>query len=200
MQLEPANAALIVVDMQNSFCKSDGKVAEIGLDTTMCQAAIEPCRQVVDKARKLGMPVIYTRYVYQDDYADGGVMVEHMMPELAQFQALRAGSEDAAIVAELAVHDDDIIIDKNRPSSFFKTNLDDVLQHLGRSQLVVCGVTTNCCVESTVRDASHRDLQVFVVGDACGELDEERHRVALRGMDMLFADVISIDDLRSLPQ
>ncbi|MEM8816453.1 MAG: cysteine hydrolase [Pseudomonadota bacterium] len=196
MQLEPSKAALIVVDMQVSFCKAEGKVAEIGLDTSQCQAAIGPCSEVLAIAREAGLPVIFTRYVYEPDYADGGVMVEHLLPELQQVSALKAGSADAEIVPELVVDSGDVVIDKNRPSSFYNTNLDEILDRLDRKQLVVCGVTTNCCVESTVRDASHRDLHVFVVGDACGELDEERHRVSLTTMDMLFADVISIDELR----
>ena len=196
MQLDPSNAVLVVIDMQKSFCKPDGKVPEIGLDTSRCQSAIEPCAEVLALARGAGMPVIFTRYVYAPDYADGGVLVDKIMPELAQVKALRRGTDDIEIVPELEIRDGDTVIDKNRPSAFFNTGLDQVLASMGRSQLVVCGVTTNCCVESTVRDASHRDLEVFVVGDACAELDDERHRVSLTSMGMLFADVIGIDDLR----
>jgi ureidoacrylate peracid hydrolase len=190
MELHKEKAALIVIDMQNSFCKRDGLVAAIGLDTSACEAAIEPCRENLALAREAGIPVFFTRYVYEQDYSDGGVMIQHMMPELAQVKALKAGSHDADIVPELTPQPGETVIDKNRPSSFFNTDLAERLDAAGRSQLVVCGVTTNCCVESTVRDASHRDLEVFVIGDACGELDDERHTVALRSMDMLFADVI----------
>jgi ureidoacrylate peracid hydrolase len=196
MQLDKENAALIIVDMQNSFCKPTGRVAAIGLDTTACQGAIEPCANVLSLARDAGIPVLFTRYVYRDDYADGGVIIDHMMPELAQVNALKAGSEDADIVPELTPSAGEIVIDKNRPSAFFNTNLESLLSDLGRSQLIVCGVTTNCCVESTVRDASHRDLQVFVIEDACAELDPERHAVSLRSMDMLFGDVINMDTYR----
>ena len=190
MQLDSSKAALIIVDMQNSFCHADGRLASVGFDISMCTAATEPCRDVLAMARGAGMPVIFTRYVYQPDYSDGGVMVKCLLPELAEHEVLQAGTDDIEVISELDVQSDDIVIDKNRPSSFYKTDMDAVLEKLGVSQLVVCGVTTNCCVESTVRDASHRDFEVFVVGDACGELDEERHRVALRSMDMLFADVI----------
>jgi ureidoacrylate peracid hydrolase len=196
MDLDRNNAALIVIDMQNSFCKPEGLVAATGLDTSACQAAIGPCRAVLEAARSAGIPVIFTRYVYRPDYADGGVMIEHLMPQLAQVQALRAGSEDADIVPELAPAAGEHVIDKNRPSAFFGTDLDAVLGELGCGQLVVCGVTTNCCVESTVRDASHRDMQVFVIGDACAELDPERHAVSLRTMGMLFGDVISLQAFR----
>ncbi|MFK7828591.1 MAG: cysteine hydrolase family protein [Congregibacter sp.] len=193
MQLSKDNAALIVIDMQNSFCKADGLVAATGLDTSACQAAIAPCKDVLDAARAAGVPVLFTRYVYQSDYSDGGVMIEHLMPQLAEVKALQRGSQDADVVPELEPRGGEHIIDKNRPSAFYQTNLDELLDALGRSQLVVCGVTTNCCVESTVRDASHRDMQVFVVEDACAELDPERHAVSLRTMGMLFADIIDLD-------
>ena len=163
MNLNPQQAALIVIDMQNSFCKPDGKVAAMGLDTTACGAAIEPCARVIDLARDAGLPVIFTRYVYTTDYSDGGVMVRHKMPGLAEHSALQAGSIDAAIVSELVVSDSDVVIDKNRPSAFYGTALDDILKSRDIKQLVVCGVTTNCCVETTVRDASQRDLETFVV-------------------------------------
>ena len=196
MELNKDRAALVVIDMQVSFCKPEGKVAEIGLDTTACQAAIDPCADVLSMARAAGIPVFFTRYVYARDYADGGVMVRHLMPELAQVAALQTGSSDADLVPELAAKSGEAIVDKNRPSAFFGTDFAQLLDSAGVDQLVVCGVTTNCCVESTVRDASHRDMEVFVIGDACAELDQERHDVSLRTMDMLFADVIDRAELR----
>lgn len=197
MQLDKDNAALIVIDMQNSFCKADGKVADIGLDTTACQAVISPCSDVLSIARGAAIPIIFTRYVYAPDYADGGVMIEHLMPQLKDVEALQTGSSDADIVPELTPASGEHIIDKNRPSAFYGTRLDELLATLDRRQLLVCGVTTNCCVESTVRDASHRDMQVFVVGDACAELDAQRHAVSLQTMDMLFADVIAVEGCRT---
>jgi ureidoacrylate peracid hydrolase len=196
MQLDKQKAALVVIDMQQSFCKPEGLVAAIGLDTTACQQVIGACVEVLASARAAGIPIFFTRYVYQPDYRDGGVMIDHLLPELAEVKALVAGSADAGIVAELSPRDGEIIIDKNRPSAFYHTDFEQALASTGRDQLIVCGVTTNCCVESTVRDASHRDLQVFVVEDACAELDAERHAVSLRTMDMLFADVISTETLR----
>ena len=196
MNIDKSNAALIVIDMQNSFCRADGRVAAIGLDTSACQQVIGACAEVLRLAREAGLPVIHTRHVYEPDYRDGGVMVEHIMPELAEVSALRDGDPDAEIVSELTPAPGEKIINKNRPSAFFQTELDDHLSELGCKQLIVCGVTTNCCVESTVRDASHRDLQVFVIGDACAELEEERHNVSLRTMGMLFAAVTDTDTLR----
>jgi len=200
MELNKHKAALIVIDMQVSFCKPEGRVAAIGLDTAACQAVVGPCAEVLQAARAVDMPVFFTRYVYQKDYADGGVMINHLMPELAEVNALKAGSKDADIVPELMPRAGEQVIDKNRPSAFFDTELESLLADAACKQLVVCGVTTNCCVESTVRDASHRDMQVFVIEDACAELDPERHVASLKTMDMLFADIISLDALRKALQ
>ena len=195
MELTRDHTALIVVDMQNSFCADDGGCGKPGLPIQNLQAAIEPCVRLIAAARAANIPVIYTRYMYRPDYADGGVMIKHLLPELKDVKALQAGTWDIEVIPELKPHDDDFIVDKNRPSSFYATNLETILNGLEADSLVVCGVTTNCCVESTVRDASHRDYKTFVVEDAVAELDDERHQVALRSMNMLFADLTTVNDV-----
>jgi ureidoacrylate peracid hydrolase len=195
MHLSSQNAAVIVVDMQNGFCKDEGSVARIGFPIGMLKDAVAPCVRVVKAARRANVPVIFTRYVYRADYADGGVLVHDLMPQLKESQALIAGSWDAAIVDELAPMPQDFIIDKNRPSSFYGTMLETYLNGIGAKRLIVCGVTTNCCVETTVRDASQRDFQTFVVGDAVGELDRARHDMALLSMGILFAKIVTVAEV-----
>ncbi|MCA1647955.1 MAG: cysteine hydrolase, partial [Chloroflexi bacterium] len=80
---------------------------------------------------------------------------------------------------------------KNRFSAFVGTNLDNALLNLGVETLVICGVTTNMCVESTVRDASQRDYRVYVVREAVAELDLTRHEHALRAMAFGFGFVVN---------
>ncbi|MBT5240189.1 MAG: cysteine hydrolase [Rhodospirillaceae bacterium] len=195
MELARDKTALIVVDMQNSFCADDGGCGKTGLPIKNLQAAIKPCVKVVAAARAAGIPVIYTRYMYRPDYADGGVLIKHLLPEIKETQALQAGTWDIEVIPELKPHANDFIVDKNRPSSFYATNLETILNGLDVDSLVVCGVTTNCCVESTVRDASHRDYKTFVVQDAVAELDDERNEVALKSMAMLFANLVSVADV-----
>jgi ureidoacrylate peracid hydrolase len=117
------------------------------------------------------------------------------MPHLKHEQALIAGSWDADIVDELRPEPADFIVDKNRPSSFYATGLEPILSGLGVKSLVVCGVTTNCCVESTVRDASQRDIMPFVVSDATGELERERHDAALKTMGILFGQLVTVEEV-----
>ncbi len=194
---DPQKSALIVIDMQNGFLRAGASCDRIGLPVAALQPAIEPCRELVDLARGCGVPVIFTRYIYRSDYRDGGLLVEELMPALKTERALAAGSVDAELIDELTPQDEDFVLDKNRPSAFYATPLETWLNGLGVKNLVVCGVTTNCCVETTVRDASQRDYRTFVVRDAVAEYDENRHAVALQSMEMLFGHVIDLDPLRT---
>lgn len=186
----PDRTALLVVDMQNGFCHPEGSFAKLGLDVSLCTAAIAGCQRLVDAARAARVPVIYTRYVYRADYRDGGVLVHELMPALASTGSLAAGTWDAELVDELPATTDDFVIDKNRYSAFYGTGLEPVLTSLGVDNLVICGVTTNMCVETTARDASQRDYRVFVVSDATGELEKARHDAALVTLGFGFGAVV----------
>jgi len=190
-----APTALIVIDMQNGFCDPKGSVAQIGLDIIMCEAAVSPCERLVAAARAAGVQIFFTRFVYRKDYTDGGVVVQHLIPALAEVNSLAEGSWDADIIPSLAPEPEDIIIDKNRYSAFYGTRLETYLTSMGVHQLVLCGVTTNMCVETTARDASARDYHTFVVGDACGELERNRHDVALQTLGFGFGAVATTDDI-----
>ena len=195
MALSRDRTALLVVDMQNSFCADDGGCGRTGLPIQNLQTAIQPCVKLVAAARSAGIPVIYTRYMYRPDYADGVILVKHLLPELKDAKALQAGTWDIEVVPELAPQDGDFVVDKNRPSAFYATSMETILNGLDVDSLVVCGVTTNCCVETSVRDASQRDFKTFVVQDAVAELDYERHQVALKSMAMLFGNLVSVADV-----
>jgi ureidoacrylate peracid hydrolase len=174
---DPSNpTALVVIDMQNGFCDQKGSVAQIGLDISMCEDAIPNCERLVKAAHKAGVQVIFTRFVYRSDYTDGGVVVADIIPSLTP-------------------EPQDIIIDKNRYSAFYGTRLETYLTSMGIHQLVLCGVTTNMCVETTARDASARDYHTFIAGDACGELERHRHDVALQTLGFGFGAVTTTDDI-----
>ena len=189
----PGRTALMVVDMQNAFCTDGGSCAKIGLDVSMLKAAIEPCGRLIDGARAADVPIIFTRYIFRADYADGGVLVKYLLPALGESDHLAAGTQDIKVVEALTPRPGDYVVDKNRPSSFYATGLEPILNGLDIDSLVICGVTTNCCVETTVRDASQRDYKTFVVADATGELEQERHDFAINTMAFLFAEVVTVD-------
>ena len=198
MELTRERTALVVIDMQRAFLEDEGSLAQAGIDITGLKAAMAGCKRLLASARQAGVPVIHTRYVYRPDYADGGILVNYIMPQLREVDSLAAGTPDIEIVDELAPVDGETVIDKNRPSAFYATNIEPLLNGLGVDSLVVCGVTTNICVETTVRDASQRDYKVFVPKDATGELEQLRYDGALAGMAWVFAKIVDTDDVVSV--
>ena len=198
MELSKERTALVVIDMQRAFLEDEGSLAKAGIDITGLKAALEPCQRLLASARQAGVPVIHTRYVYRSDYADGGILVNYIMPQLREVDSLASGTPDIEIVDELAPVDGETVIDKNRPSAFYATNIEPLLNGFGVDSLVVCGVTTNICVETTVRDASQRDYKVFVPKDATGELEQLRYDGALAGMAWVFAKIVDTDDVISV--
>lgn len=104
-------------------------------------------------------------------------------------------SWDAAVVDELAPREGEVVLDKTRYSAFYKTDLEERLRSLGIETLIVCGVTTNICVESTVRDAFFRDIRVVVPSDATAAVTPELHEGALRCFEYGFGQVATVAEI-----
>ncbi len=187
-----SRSVLIVVDMQNGFVHANGSCAKAGFPVAALGGAVAPCVELIAAARRAAVPIVYTRYTYRSDFRDGGFMLKEKFPILEDAKALVAGTWDQAIIDELPQEAGDFVIDKNRPSAFYGTPLDSYLKGLGVEDVVVCGVTTNCCVETTVRDAAQRDFRTFVVSDAVAEWEDDRHQAALKTMALLFAHPLTV--------
>ncbi len=190
MRFRAAEAALLLVDLQRGFLHPDGFVAAQGRDVSACAAAAAQCYALARAARAADIPVIWTRHVLRADHADGGLLVTELRPRLGQIGALAAGSADVEIPAEAGVQTGDFVLDKPRYSAFFGTALDVVLTSRGIRALMVGGVTTSMCVESSVRDAAQRDIRTFVVREAVADFDLARHAASLDAMAFGFARII----------
>ncbi|MDO9502038.1 cysteine hydrolase family protein [Falsiroseomonas sp.] len=190
MRFHRAEAALLLVDYQRGFLHPEGFVAAQGRDVSACAAAAQQGYALARAARAVGMKVIWTRHVLRADHADGGLLTTELRPRLGQIGALAAGSADVEIPAEAGVHPADVVLDKLRYSAFFGTALDVVLASAGIRALMVGGVTTSMCVESSVRDAAQRDIRTFVVRDAVADFDTARHAASLGAMEFGFARII----------
>ncbi|MDP3416080.1 cysteine hydrolase family protein [Falsiroseomonas sp.] len=190
MRFHRAEAALLLVDYQRGFLHPEGFVAAQGRDVSTCAAAARQGYALARAARAVGMKVIWTRHVLRADHADGGLLTTELRPRLGQIGALAAGSADVEIPAEAGVHPADVVLDKPRYSAFFGTALDVVLASAGIRALMVGGVTTSMCVESSVRDAAQRDIRTFVVRDAVADFDTARHAASLDAMEFGFARII----------
>lgn len=189
------DTAVIVVDMQRAFFDANDSLGRAGVDVTPLRDAIPGTIRLVDMARKAGVPLIFTRYVYLPGMVDFGANRGARAEERIANRSLAHDMDEIEIIPELGVRPDEIVIDKSRPSAFYGTRLEPALTSMGIRNVIVCGVTTNICVESTVRDAGQRDYGTFVVSDAVAELTPERNRYALVGMGWVFGSVVTLDDV-----
>lgn len=196
MELGTDKTALMVIDMQNAFCHPKGSLeTQRGFDTSALQGAVAPCRILVQAARAKSLPLIFTQYVYRADYADAGWRMREATPEVIGSGSLAAGTWDVDFVEGLRPQAQDFVVQKNRPSAFYSTPLESYLRSMAIESLVICGVTTNICVETTARDAGQRDYRTFVVADATAEMEPDRHDVALKALALMFARVLSVDEV-----
>ncbi|MFB4301939.1 cysteine hydrolase family protein [Actinomadura sp. NTSP31] len=194
------NTALIVVDMQNGFVHPDGSLPTLGMPLADAGRAVRQCAAAVTAARAAGTPVVFTRHVYRPGRADEGANLGGAHPDLAEISALAAGTWDAEVTDDLGCGPDDLVVDKVRFDAFLWTSLDPLLRGLGAENLLVCGVVTNICVESTVRAAYMRDYGVTVLGDACAALTPRLHDIGLEVMrDCGFATVTTVAETFAAP-
>jgi ureidoacrylate peracid hydrolase len=178
MRLEAAASALLVIDMQRFFLDPGSPTYTAG-----GPAIIPRVRLLIDAFRRAGRPVVFTRHVHHPHGLDGGIMDWWWEGKCLE------GSPESEIVAELAPLPGEKVVLKHRYSAFFDTDLETVLRCLKAQDLVVCGVMTNLCCESTARDAYYRDYRVFFPADASGSITEDLHRGALAGLAFGFAYV-----------
>lgn len=194
MLLSRDRCLLLLVDLQNAFCSPTGDLARRGRDISAMQAAARSCARLAVAARAAAVPVIWTRMMLRPDYADGGLMTSELLPHLRTSGALQRGSLDVEIAPELAVAAGEDVIDKPRNSALFGTALEVHLHARRIERVIVGGVTTSMCVDTTVRDLGQRDFATFVVQEAVGDFDQSRHEAALAVLAFGFARVITERD------
>jgi ureidoacrylate peracid hydrolase len=177
IMIRPAETALIIVDMQNAYASPGGYVDLAGFDVSGAPRAIEKIGQAAEAARAAGMPVIFFQNGWDPDYVEAGgpgspnwhksnaLKLMRRRPEL-HGKLLAKGGWDYELVAELPPQPGDIVVTKPRYSAFFNTNLDSLLRARGIRSLVFTGIATNVCVESTLRDAYHREFFAVMIPDA----------------------------------
>jgi ureidoacrylate peracid hydrolase len=186
--------ALIVIDMQNGFCDAEGFMNKIGLDYTTSAAAAGPIKSLLEASREAGIPVFFTRYALNADYSDAGLLID-LFPAIKDAGGMIRDTWDADVIDALQPLPGEVVIDKTRYSAFYDTDLEARLRALGVDTLIVCGVTTNICVESTVRDAFFRDIRVVVPSDGTAAVTQELHEGALRDFEYGFGQVVTVAEL-----
>jgi nicotinamidase-related amidase len=184
MTLDVAVSALMVVDMQRFFLDPASPTFTCG-----GPAVLPGIARLVAAFRAAGRPVIFTRHVHHPDGLDAGIMGlwwEGMCLE---------GSPESEVHPDLAPRPGEKVVLKHRYSAFYNTDLETVLRCMRVEDLVITGLMTNLCCESTARDAYFRDHRVFFPADGNGSVDEELHVASLRNLAFGFAYVTTVDEI-----
>ncbi|OPY77280.1 MAG: Isochorismatase [Syntrophus sp. PtaU1.Bin005] len=168
--------ALLVVDMQNYFLP-------------VASPIVDRVLSIVTACRLRNVRILFTRHGHRDIEKDGGLLLQWWG------DCILHGTRDWEIMDVLTPSQTDSVIDKNRYSAFFGTGLDEMLRAEGIEELIITGVMTNCCCETTARDAFMRDYRVFFVSDATATADEELHLATLKNMAFAFAHVLDTESL-----
>ena len=191
-ELTGSPSAVLVIDVQNDFCGDDGVHGYRGSDLQWVQAIISPTERLLEEARRRSVPVIFVR-THHDRWSDheSYYLRESRVGTLHHLQPNAYGSE----FYRLRPQPDDYVLTKRRYSAFFGTELDILLRNLGTKKLILAGVATNVCVETTARDACMRDFEVVVVRECVAAYSEAAHNAALANLDHHFGRVVALDDV-----
>jgi nicotinamidase-related amidase len=184
---EPAAAALLIIDMQRDFLEPGGFGEALGNDVSLLRRTIGPIRRLLEQSRATGLTVIHTREGHRPDLADLSTAKKlRGNPSLAigdcgaMGRLLVRGEPGHDIIAELYPQPGEPVIDKPGKGAFYATDLEAILRHRGIRQLIVCGVTTEVCVNTTVREANDRGFDCLVLEDCVGSYFPEFQEMGLR--------------------
>jgi nicotinamidase-related amidase len=181
--IDPRRTALLVIDIQRDFCARDGFSAKLGGDMSTMEPAIDAAQNVIAAARKAGLKLVFMRVITRAE-TDPAVL-KRLMDRRGRSggQALCRAGTPGADYYRVRPEPGDIEIEKIRFDSFIETDLDQQLRGAGIETLIVTGVSTDCCVDSTSRSAFQRDYDVFVVADACAAGSPHLHHGALSALE-----------------
>ncbi len=210
--IDPARAAVLVVDMQNDFGAKGGMFDLAGIDISGIQLAVAPTARVMTAARKAGMKIVFLKMGFRPDLSDlgaegspirarrldSGVGKTVRAPDGSEGRILIRDTWNTEILPALKPEPGDVVIYKHRFSGFFETELDATLKKMGVVQLVVTGCTTSVCVESTIRDAVFRDYLCVLLADCSAEpigsdLPRSNHDASLLVIQRVFGSVSTSD-------
>jgi biuret amidohydrolase len=187
LAIEVERTAVVVIDMQRDFLQRGGFGEALGNDVSLLGAAVPPCAALLEIARARRMLVVHTREGHRPDLLDAPrAKVERGSPALRigalgpMGRILVRGEPGHDIIPELSPRAGEPVVDKPGKGAFYATDLHLLLENAGIENLVVCGVTTEVCVHTTVREANDRGYRCIVPADCVASYFPEFHDVALR--------------------
>lgn len=186
LQIDISRSALVIIDMQRDFLEPGGFGAALGNDVSLLKAAVEPIGNVLKAARETGMLVIHTREGHRPDLADAPPLkVERGDPNTRigapgpMGRILVRGEPGHDIIPELYPVAGEPVIDKPGKGAFYQTDLELMLKNRGIETLLVCGVTTEVCVNTTIREANDRGFRCIALSDGCASYFPDFHVAGL---------------------
>lgn len=184
--IAPDRTALLIVDMQVDFASPEGLSGQWGLDLSTVPAALAAAERLASGARAVGAPVVFVG-LFTTPETDSDAWDERMRrrgndPEAGP-ALCRAGSPGSAFVGPQP-QPGELVVRKTRYSPFWDTDIDARLKALEVDTLVIAGLTTECCVADTAKDAFNNDYHVFIAADACAAYEPDLHAAALKMLDL----------------
>ncbi|MFZ0851008.1 MAG: isochorismatase family cysteine hydrolase [Hyphomicrobiaceae bacterium] len=186
IEVELDKTALIIIDMQRDFLEPNGFGEALGNDVSQLAAAIEPCRSVLEAARRRGLLIVHTREGHRPDLSDAPpAKLARCHPSLRigskgpMGRILVRGQPGHDIIPALYPAPGEPVVDKPGKGAFYQTELELMLRNRGVDNLLVCGVTTEVCVNTTVREANDRGYRCIVLADCCASYFPQFHEVGL---------------------
>lgn len=182
-------AALVIVDVQNDYCSTDGALGRRGVVLPTVDAGVDAIERLSDAARRLGISVVYVRTTH-----DARTNAGSWLRRSSGGGGVCAPGTWGAQFYRLTPADTDIIVTKHRYSAFVGTDLDLILRAQGVDHLYFAGFLTNVCVETSLRDAFVRDYHVTLVADAAGSTQNRLHQNTLETVAAYFGAVRTADE------
>jgi ureidoacrylate peracid hydrolase len=192
-KVAPAHAALLVIDVQNDFVADGGFFDQIGADVKTIQSVIPQLAKLVDHAREAGMFVVFIQAIYDPQYLSAP-MRERDLRVGRRMPRCLTGSWGADFHV-IAPRPNEPVVIKHRYSAFTNSQLDRLLKGRGIRSLLLAGVSTDTCVESTGREAYFIDYYVTLVADCCAGATRRDHRVALERFERDYGVVVNSTDV-----
>eukprot|EP00542_Grammatophora_oceanica_P012646 CAMPEP_0194047608 /NCGR_PEP_ID=MMETSP0009_2-20130614/25070_1 /TAXON_ID=210454 /ORGANISM="Grammatophora oceanica, Strain CCMP 410" /LENGTH=248 /DNA_ID=CAMNT_0038693271 /DNA_START=149 /DNA_END=895 /DNA_ORIENTATION=+ len=188
--VDPDATALIIIDMQRDFLEPGGFGESLGNDVGLLQRCVPRVEACIDACRERGIGLIYTREGHRPDMSDvfprklqqiddDGNVRRFIGEDGPMGRILIRGEPGHEIVRDVEPIEGEPIIDKPGKGSFYGTDLELILKSRNISTLLVCGVTTEVCVQTTIREANDRGFRAICVGDACASYNEDFHYASL---------------------
>ncbi len=196
-RLDPARTAHLVIDMQNGFVERGAAV-----EVPQARNAVAAINTISDAVRRAGGLNVFVQYTSPEDGdRSWSRFAERLGPAAAGHRAaFERGSHGWRLWPALDVAEEDLAVEKRRFSAFVigSSELHDVLQARGIDTVIVTGTMTNCCCESTARDAMQLNYRVIFAPDANAASTDEEHAATLHTMGRIFADLLSAGEIAAI--